>query len=103
MHDVSSVRGKSIRLEPQQLDALRRVAETRGVPVAVLVREAVDAWLAAQCVRLVDEDEWQRRFDALPARRQRIAAEERLTLEEVERDVLEVVREIRKARAARHH
>ena len=91
----------NIYLADEQADALRRVGERRGRPVAELVREAVDAWLEANGVRAVDEDEWDRRFDALLARRRRIAEEGRFDPAEVERDVAEAVQAVRKARAAR--
>ena len=91
----------NIYLSEEQLDALRRLAEHRGEPVAQLVREALDEWLASQNVRPIREDEWSRRFGDLLARRRELADEQRWTEEEVERDVMAAVREVRKARAAR--
>ncbi len=91
----------NIYLAEEQLDALRRVGESRDVPVASLVREAIDDWLEKQGVRAVAEDEWRRRFEALLRRRDKIAKERRFTEKEVERDVMEAVREVRRARAAR--
>jgi hypothetical protein len=91
----------NIYLDDDQLELLRRLGERRGEPVAVLVREAVDAWLAAQGARRVPEDEWQRRFEALLERRDRIADESGLDEVQVERDVMAAVREVRRARAAR--
>ena len=95
------MRRTNVYLEDEQLDTLRAVSDRRGVPVAELVREAIDAWLEAQGVRRIPRDEWERRFDALLARRNRTAHELGLSEEEVERDVMAAVREVRKARAAR--
>jgi Ribbon-helix-helix domain len=91
----------NIYLAEEQLDALRRVGESRDVPVASLVREAIDEWLEKQGVHAVAEDEWRRRFEALLRRRDKIAKERGFTEEEVERDVMEAVREVRRSRAAR--
>ena len=91
----------NIYLDDDQLALLRGLGESRGEPVAALVREAVDAWLSAQGARQIPRDEWESRFDALLRRRDRIAKEHGFTEEEVERDVMEAIREVRKARAAR--
>ena len=91
----------NVYVTERQLDALRRVGERRGQPVAVLIREAVDAWLEANGVRPVADDEWARRFDALLDRRRTIADESGFSAETAERDVMEAVREVRKARPAR--
>jgi predicted transcriptional regulator len=101
MYDVWTMQRTNIYLSDDQLDALRRVGESRDVPVASLVREAIDDWLERQGVRPVPEDEWRRRFEALLRRRDTIAKERGFTEEEVERDVMEAVREVRRARAAR--
>lgn len=91
----------NIYLDDQQLELLRGLGEARGEPVAALVREAVDTWLSAQGARRVSPDEWERRFDALLRRRDHIAKAHDFSEEEVERDVMEAIREVRKARAAR--
>jgi Ribbon-helix-helix domain len=91
----------NIYLSDEQLAALRAVASERDVPVAVLVRQAVDAWLESEGVRVLREDEWQRRFDSLLRRRDEVAARVDISEEDVERDVMEAVREVRRARAAR--
>ncbi len=91
----------NIYLDDRQFESLQRLGARRGVPVAVLVREAIDAWLEAQGVRSVSEDEWQRRFDVLLGRRRTIAREQSFSENEVEEDVALAVREVRKARAAR--
>jgi Ribbon-helix-helix protein, copG family len=91
----------NIYLDDDQLERLRLVGERRGLPVAALVRQAIDSWLETQGVRVVTEDEWQRRFDALIERRRRAAAELGVDEERVRRDVALAVREARKARAAR--
>lgn len=91
----------NIYLSEPQLDSLRRLGEQRGMPVAELVREAVDAWLQAQGVRTIDGDEWSKRFDALLVRRRGTASRAAGSEEGVERDVALAVREVRRARAAR--
>lgn len=91
----------NIYLDDGQLGTLRLLSHARGVPVASLVREAVGSWLEAQGARSIPEDEWGRRFDRLLAERRRIAEKEGFDPEEVERDVMEAVREVREARAAR--
>jgi Ribbon-helix-helix domain len=37
-----------ILLEPEQLDALRRIQERTSAPVASQIRKAVEKWIAAQ-------------------------------------------------------
>lgn len=91
----------NIYLPDEQLSLLRRVSESRGRPVAELIRDAVDSWLAAQGVRSIPKDEWQARFDSLMARRQRVAERRGFTEDEVVRDVDEVVNAVRRKRAAR--
>jgi Ribbon-helix-helix protein, copG family len=95
------MRRTNVYLSDEQLEALRHLGARRGEPVAQLVREAVDSWLASQNVRLVPEEEWGRRFGELLARRSAIARERGWTEEEVERDVTAAVREVRRARTAR--
>lgn len=99
MYDVC-VRRTNIYLADQQLNLLRRVSESRGRPVAQLVRDAVDSWLAAQGVHAIPKDEWEARFDALLERRQKVAERRGWTEEQVVRDVDEAVREVRRMRAA---
>lgn len=101
MYDVWAMRRTNVYLDERQLDLLRMLAASRGASVAELVREAVDAWLDEQGVRRVDEDEWGRRFDALLRRRDQIARKRGFDPDEVERDVMDAVREVREARAAR--
>jgi hypothetical protein len=95
------MRRTNIYLDDEQLESLRSLSDRRGQPVATLVREAIDAWLAAQGVRRIPEDEWRDRFAALLERRARIAAERGFEEEDVERDVMEAVRDVRAARARR--
>jgi hypothetical protein len=77
------------------------LGERRGQPVAELVRDAVDAWLESQGVRVVDEDEWKSRFEQLVARRRQIAEEREWSTEQVERDVSLAIAEARRTRRAR--
>lgn len=86
----------NIYLADRQTVLLRRLGESRGRPVAEMVREAVDSWLTAQGVKEISPDEWQRRFDALLARRTRIAKEERFSERQVDRDVMTAVRDVRR-------
>ena len=95
------MRRTNIYLDERQLDLLRGLADRRGRPVAELVREAVDSWLESQGARRLSLDEWEERFDALLARRARIAKERGFDPAEVERDVMDAVRKERRARAAR--
>jgi hypothetical protein len=101
MYGVCTMRRTNIYLDDEQLESLRSLSDRRGQPVATLVREAIDAWLAAQGVRRIPEDEWRDRFAALLERRARIAAERGFEEEDVERDVMEAVRDVRAARARR--
>ena len=95
------MRRTNIYLDDRQLESLQRLGERRGVPVASLVREAVDALLEAEGIRPLSEDEWQRRFDDLLERRRRAAGAHPFPAGDVDRDVADAVREVRKARAAR--
>ncbi|HBA72311.1 MAG TPA: hypothetical protein DCZ63_09030 [Geobacter sp.] len=38
----------NVYLSAPQIDALRRIAEEKGVPVAELIRRAIDEWLERQ-------------------------------------------------------
>jgi Ribbon-helix-helix protein, copG family len=95
------MRRTNIYLSEDQLDLLQQVATLQGRPVSELVREAIDDWLQAQGARRVTRDEWERRFDELLNRRDRIWRENKWDAEQVERDVMDAVREVRRARAAR--
>ncbi len=91
----------NIYLDDRQLDVLRRLGQQRSVAVSELIREAVDAWLAAQGVRLIDEGDWERRFASLLQRRRETAERLQPSAEQVERDVTASVAEVRRAAAAR--
>lgn len=91
----------NIYLADAQVDVLRRVSESRGRPVASLVREAVDSWLSAQGIRRIPENEWRSRFAALLAHRDRVAKGQGIPYSEVVRDVNDAVRQVRRRRAAR--
>lgn len=95
------MRRTNIYLPDEQLELLKLLSEQRGSAVATLVREALDDWLKKQGVRPVGEDEWQRRFEALLGRRDKLAQEHGWSEEDVERDVMDAVRQVRKARTAR--
>jgi Ribbon-helix-helix protein, copG family len=94
------MRRTNIYLDETQLAGLRGMADRRGETVAALVREAVDEWLERNGVRTIEPDEWSRRFDALLRRRGSEAESEGWTQEDVDRDVIEAVAEVRRARAA---
>jgi hypothetical protein len=94
------MRRTTIYLSEEQLRSLKTLGESRGEPVSGLIREALDEYLRVQGVRVLHA-QWQKRFDALLERRDRIAKERGLKEEDVERDVGEAVREVRRARAAR--
>ena len=96
-----SVRRTNIYLDDADLRALRSVGDLQGRSVAELVREAVAEWLVKHGVRRVDDDEWQRRFGELLEERRKIAVASDRDPEEIERDVVEAIREVREARAAR--
>ena len=98
---VYMVRRTNVYLSDGQLATLRRLAVLRGESAAALIRRAIDEWLEQQGVRDIAEDEWERRFDALLARRSTAAKDLDVRPDEVERDVIEAVREVRRARAAR--
>ena len=88
----------NVYLDEEQLGALRAVSESRGEPVASLVRQAVDDWLAENGVRQIPVDEWERRFDALLHRRARVNRRVKPTPARVEQDVAAAVAEVRSAR-----
>jgi hypothetical protein len=95
------MRRTNIYLDDEQLARLKLLSTMRNVPVASLVREALDAWLATQKVGSLPKDEWERRFKALLKRRDAIWKQHEWDAEDVERDVMEAVREVRAERAAR--
>jgi hypothetical protein len=74
------------------------VSESRGKPVAALVRQAVDEWLADNGVRPIPADEWESRFDALLSRRASVSRRVKTAPARVERDVAAAVAEVRSAR-----
>ena len=88
----------NVYLDEEQLGALRAVSESRGEPVAALVRQAVDDWLADNGVRQIPADEWEQRFDALLNRRAGVARRVQPTSARVEHDIAAAVAEVRSAR-----
>ena len=90
----------NIYLSDNQLQALRALSEQRHEPVAELVRTALDEWLRSQGVKVIDTAEWDRRFQALLARRRGAAATAELSAEDVQRAVDRAVREVRRRRPA---
>ena len=88
----------NIYLEERQLATLRAVAESRGESVAALIRGALDEWLSDQGIKVLDQSEWERRFDGLLARGRGRARERDLDEAGVERDVVQAIREVRAAR-----
>jgi len=103
MYDVWVMRRTNIYLADDELTALRLIGRRQGRPMAVLVREAVAAWLTAQGVQPIEDEEWARRFDLLLDRRRRTAAEAGWQPDDVERDVATTVEEVRRDRAAGRH
>ena len=101
VYDVCTMKRTNIYLEDAQLDLLGRVAEEQGTSVAFLVRSAVEQWLLRQKAKPIPDDEWRRRFDRLMARRRAIAKARGFKQEDVDRDVMKAVREVRRARRAR--
>lgn len=94
------MRRTNIYLSDAQLATLQALGDQRGVPMSELIRQAIDEWLEAQGVRVLGEDEWARRFDALVARRN-VGQGRSPSPAAVDRDVAAAVREVRRARAAR--
>ncbi|SRR5713226_6027668 len=90
----------NVYLDERQLSVLRSLGERRGQPVAELIRSAVDDWLGRQGVVPIPEDEWGERFEQLLTRRRRVAEELGVDERRIQHDVDQVVREVRKARAA---
>mgnify|MGYP005808435467 CR=1 FL=1 len=88
----------NIYLDEDQLRALKHLAAEEQQSVAVLVRHAVDEFLAR---RFEEHTDWGERFDALANRiRSRIPAD--LIPEQIEVDIGEAREEVRQAhRAAR--
>lgn len=101
MYGVQAMQRTNIYLDEQQMTALRQLADQRGLPMAVLVRQAVDAWLAGQGVRVITEDEWQQRFARLIDRRGSVATKGRFDAALVASDVAAALKEVRETRAAR--
>lgn len=91
----------NVYLDDRQLAALRRLGDQRDTAVASLIREAIDAWLVGQGVRMIEEREWDRRFAALLDRRERIADKKGFDPDRVERDVTRAVTEVRRKPASR--
>jgi hypothetical protein len=91
----------NIYLDDRELAALRSLSRQTGRPVAHLVREAVDAWLDQQGVRVIPEDEWQARFSTLLDRRARLAETAGWDEASVADDVARAVAQVRRARPAR--
>ncbi|MCK6479721.1 MAG: ribbon-helix-helix protein, CopG family [Planctomycetes bacterium] len=91
----------NIYLSDRQLLLLGAAARSRGRSVADLVREAVEAWLVAAGAAPRDEEEWRRRFDGILERRREVSRALHLSREEVDREVAEAVREVRRARRER--
>lgn len=101
MYDAWAMQRTNIYLDERELAALRQIGTRRGQPVAALVRQAVDAWLADQEVRVMSEDEWAARFGELLARRRRIATERGFAVAAVTADGDRAVAEVRAARGGR--
>lgn len=90
-----------IDLEERQLAALRAMSTRTGRPVAVLVREAVDHWLATRDAPAPEDDAWARRFAALLERRGRLAEARGWPAQAVDADVARAIAEVRRSHPAR--
>ncbi len=95
------MRRTNIYLDDRQIQVLRRLGEQRSAAVSELIREAVDAWLAAQGAHLIDEGEWHRRFTSLLQRRREVAQRLQPQPGQVDRDVTAAVAQLRRAAPAR--
>jgi hypothetical protein len=95
------MRRTNIYLSEDQLATLQALGGQRGIAMSELVRQAIDEWLRAQGVRVLTEDEWGQRFDALLSRRRVAGGLRSPSPSTVDRDVSAAVREVRRARAAR--
>jgi hypothetical protein len=95
------MRRTNIYLSDAQLATLRALGDQRGLPMSELVRQAIDQWLTAQGIRVLSDDQWTGRFDALLARRRMIGGRRSPSPTAVGRDVAAAIREVRRARAAR--
>jgi hypothetical protein len=100
MYDAWTMERTNIYLDEREIAALRMLSRRTGRPVAGMVREAVDAWLEQQGIRVVPEDEWATRFANLLGRRGRLAAAEGWTEDGVSSDVAEAVAAVRRSRPA---
>jgi Ribbon-helix-helix protein, copG family len=94
------MRRTNIYLAEDQIRALQALSDRRGAPMAELVREAIDEWLKSQGVQVLDEDEWAKRFETLLARRRAVGKRRSPSPTELDRDVAEAIREVRRTRAA---
>lgn len=84
----------NIYLDEDQLRALKHLAVEEQQSVALLVRRAVDEFLARQ---FAEQADWGDRFDALVERiRSRVPS--RVTPEEIEADIGAAREEVRQAR-----
>ena len=96
VEEANPMRRTNIYLDEDQLRALKHLAAEEQESLAVLVRRAVDAFLAE---RFKDQDGWGRRFDALVRRIQsRLPAA--VTPEEIEADITSARNEVREAHRA---
>ncbi len=89
----------NIYLEDRQLTALKAVAESRGESVAALIRGALDRWLVDQGVEVLEQGEWERRFDSLLSRRRSHSRKQGLAEPDVEHEVALAIQEVRAARS----
>ncbi len=83
--------------------AVAGLAKLRSQTIEDVLVEAVDAWLTAQGIRLVRDDEWRRQFGEFLAKGTDLADQNEWTDEEIEADIASAVKEVREGRAARRH
>jgi hypothetical protein len=89
-----ALRRTTVDLDEEQFRELERLALREAEPVQVLVRRAVDRYLAAR------SDDWGARFDALVARVQERIPDD-LTPDDIEADITAARAEVRAERARR--
>lgn len=99
VYGVWAMERTNIYLEASQRRKLRLLSDATGEPVAAIVREAVDEYLAGKAIADAPSDDWRERLGRLlDSRREMSAAFDQ---DEVDREVQAALREVRAERRAR--